>query len=106
MILTKVSAGHFTGAKGKAAHLALVPRDSSIEVKILSVVYGEDTTDHDDTSFDLKIAQGEAALTVVYGASDTGFVDLTETDGSDSQKLKTDKFNPKEPFVSIWIEGV
>ena len=106
MILTKVSAGHVSGPIGKTAHLTLVPRDGEATAKILGVVYGEDKIDHDDSTFDLKIVKGEQALAVVYGCTDTVFVDLSETDGTGTQKLRADKFNPEEPFLSIWVEGM
>ncbi len=105
MVLKKVDTGHFKGAARKTAHLTLEARDASVAVQILSVVYGETAIDHQDTAFDLKLAKGEQALVVVYACTDTVFVDLWEVDQDGRQKLKSDKFLPSEPYLSIWVEG-
>jgi hypothetical protein len=108
MILTKVSAGHFTGAVGKSPKIQLRARDPKVLLKSIAAAFGDKTVPvAADDSVAVKLAAAEQPLTFVYAASQQGaWVDLFEIDNAGEQRLRASTFDPNFPSITIFLQGV
>ena len=108
MILTKVSAGHYTGKSGQTPSVQLQARETGVLLTLIAAAYGDKLVPiAAGGTVAVKLAAGEAPLTFVYAASVQGaWVDLFETEATGKQRLRASTFDPNFPTVTVFLEGV
>ncbi|MBN8731766.1 MAG: hypothetical protein J0L64_14580 [Acidobacteria bacterium] len=104
MKLTRVAAGQFTAHTGDSFTVEVAPRNGGPNFILHSVCYGDVCLTQ--APFEFTVVKDLKGLTAVFDWDQEGeWVDLSESDGGQTQLLRGRRYSEAEPFTRISITG-